>query len=101
MVRLLDQVRTLTPAPILPVYCGELTHHAPDGRPAHIRRMQVVIGHPLRDDATPADIRRTIHLLGEWMHQTEKDGIVPATVLIPGAAAPSSATTASGTPAKP
>lgn len=48
MVNLLREVRKQTPAPILPVYCGALS---PDG--SKIRRMQVVIGHPLPADATP------------------------------------------------
>jgi MFS family permease len=101
MVRLLDQVRTLTPAPILPVYCGELTQPVADGRPPHIRRMQVVIGYPLRGDATPDDIRRTIHLLGEWMRQTERDGVVPATVMIPKAVTASPTATAPARRAEP
>jgi acyl-[acyl-carrier-protein]-phospholipid O-acyltransferase/long-chain-fatty-acid--[acyl-carrier-protein] ligase len=103
MVKLLDQLRALTPAPILPVYCGSLSPQ-PDheGRVSVVRRVRVVIGPPLPPGATPAEIRQAIHLLGEWIHQTEQTG-APAvsTAMIPGAAGASPTKRATDHPAHP
>jgi len=85
MVELLELLRAGRSVPIVPVYCGELSH-ADGGHKPVIRRMQVVFGHELSPDATAAEIRRGIHVLGEWMHQIEQSGISAATSMIPGAA---------------
>jgi acyl-[acyl-carrier-protein]-phospholipid O-acyltransferase/long-chain-fatty-acid--[acyl-carrier-protein] ligase len=88
MVNLLEDLRRSVPAPILPVYCGNL-----DPEPGHqhrhsvIHRAQVVIGQPLRHDAAPEEIRRRIDLLGEWMRQTDRQGAPALTSMIPEAAA--------------
>jgi MFS family permease len=76
--KLLHQLRERTPAPILPVYCGALRDP-----PARIRRVRVVIGRQMQPEATVEEIRRQIHLLGEWIHQTEEAGTTPKTTLIP------------------
>jgi MFS family permease len=96
MVKLLGELRSLTPAPILPVYCGALSPSPlPNGHLSRVRRMQVVIGHPLRPEATAAEIRRAIHDLGEWMRQTDQvDGSVTS-AMIPGAAGASLTATGS------
>jgi acyl-[acyl-carrier-protein]-phospholipid O-acyltransferase/long-chain-fatty-acid--[acyl-carrier-protein] ligase len=99
IIELLDELRAQYRAPIIPVYCGALDR-APR-HPAVIRRMQVVIGHQLREGATPGEIRQAIHLLGEWMHQTEQAGLAAATVLIPGAADAAPTAPVSDHPARP
>jgi MFS family permease len=87
MVKLLGELRALTPAPVLPVYCGALSPSVSvNGHVSKVRRMQVVIGHPLRPEATAEDIRRAIHVLGEWMRQTDQAGGPAPTSMIPGAA---------------
>ncbi|HEV3080423.1 MAG TPA: MFS transporter [Gemmataceae bacterium] len=85
MIELLEALRTDRPVPIVPVYCGELSHAEPGHRPV-IRRMQVVFGNPLRPEATADEIRIAIHLLGEWMRQIDEAGVSAATAMIPGAA---------------
>ena len=84
MVELLQDLRQRTAAPILPVFCGALLPQAgPDAHPSLVRRMQVVIGHPLPEAATPEDIRQAIHRLGEWMYQQDRDGLQASTLVIP------------------
>jgi acyl-[acyl-carrier-protein]-phospholipid O-acyltransferase/long-chain-fatty-acid--[acyl-carrier-protein] ligase len=85
MIELLDALRADRPVPIVPVYCGELSHAEPGHEPV-IRRMQVVIGKPMRPEATTDEIRIAIHLLGEWMRQIDEAGMSAATAMIPGAA---------------
>jgi MFS family permease len=80
-------------APVLPVYCG-----APDGGQRGVR---VVIGQAVRPEATLAEIRRGIRLLGDWIHQTEDDGHVPATAMIPGGASASPKQPAESRPPRP
>jgi len=87
MVKLLQDLRQRTAAPILPVFCGALLPQAgPDAHPTLVRRMQVVIGHPLPEAATPEEIRQAIHRLGEWMYQQDRDGLQASTLVIPGGA---------------
>jgi acyl-[acyl-carrier-protein]-phospholipid O-acyltransferase/long-chain-fatty-acid--[acyl-carrier-protein] ligase len=86
MTRLCEKMRQEFRAPILPVYCGALAPHSlGNGKVSVIRRMQVVIGRPVAADAAPEEIRRTIHLLGEWMRQTDSEGIHAVTSMIPAA----------------
>jgi len=101
MIELLHDLRRLTAAPILPVYCGELSPPAGSGPKPMLRRMQVVIGRPLPIDATGAEIRLAIHVLGEWMRQTEESGVAVATSMIPGAASASPIMPVSDPPATP
>jgi MFS family permease len=84
MLKLFEGLRQSSDAPILPVYCGALSpHKLHDGRESLIRRMQVVIGQPVAPNATPEQIRQRIHLLGEWMRQTDLAGTPIATSMIP------------------
>jgi MFS family permease len=85
MVKLLQELRRQTGAPVLPVYCGALSpQKSQDGRPSLVRRMRVVIGHALPEQATPLEICRAIHSLGEWMHQADREGGSVSTLLLPG-----------------
>jgi MFS family permease len=74
-------------ATLLPVYCGSAdpAPHA-DGW-FGVRRMRVVIGHPLPPLVSVGEVRQAIRALGEWIQHTEYDGAPPTTVMIPGAAA--------------
>jgi acyl-[acyl-carrier-protein]-phospholipid O-acyltransferase/long-chain-fatty-acid--[acyl-carrier-protein] ligase len=94
MVKFLGELRRLAPAPILPVYCGSLSAHPPSPE-SIIRRVQVVIGHTLSPDASPAEIRQAIHDLGEWMHHMHNEGVAPVTAMIPAAAVASRSRTGS------
>ncbi len=86
MVKLLQELQTLTPAPILPVYCGALSPRTrPDGRASLVRRIHVVIGQLLHPEAHAEEIRQGIHLLGESMGQTDHSGVPAASALTPGA----------------
>jgi acyl-[acyl-carrier-protein]-phospholipid O-acyltransferase/long-chain-fatty-acid--[acyl-carrier-protein] ligase len=102
MVKLFQELRRSVDAPVLPVYCGSLS---PDpshkGRTAVIRRIQVVIGQPLRKDATAEEIRQRIHLLGEWMRQTDLAGTPAATAMIPEAVAALPTAPAAARPERP
>jgi MFS family permease len=88
MIKLLGDLRALTPAPVLPVYCASLAG-SHDGRPSMIRRVQVVIGHSLPLNATCEEICQAIHVLGEWVRKTDQAGMSFSTLMIPGAAAAS------------
>jgi MFS family permease len=83
--KFLHQLRSLRPAVILPVYCGAL-HATPsvNGRAPAVRRVRVVIGYPLRPDATAADVRQAIRALGDWIQQTEQHTeALPAALVVP------------------
>jgi hypothetical protein len=85
--RMLEQLRPAHPAVLLPVYCGALpSPNANDGRPSMIRRMQVIIGHPLPEGASTDDIRNSIGILGAWMHASHMSGETLVSIAIPGAA---------------
>src|SRR5262249_15706656 len=80
----LDKWRARAPVPVLPVYCGTLeAEPESNGRLFALKHVRVVIGQPVRPGATAVEIRRSIHLLGEWIHQTEQAGVMPATSMIP------------------
>jgi MFS family permease len=87
MMKLLGDLRLLTAAPVLPVYCGPLLPK--DGHIPKVRRVQVVIGHPLHEDVSAEEVRRSIHDLGEWMRQTDHDGHALTSAVIPGASSAS------------
>jgi MFS family permease len=98
----LDKLRTRDPVPVLPVYCGTLAPEPEtNGRMFTVKRVRVVIGQPVRPNATAAEIRRAIYLLGEWVHQTEQSGAIPVTSMIPGAADALPSATAPDHPAHP
>ena len=61
---LLADLRQVSAAPIVPVYCGQL-----DGSVQAVPRVHVVFGPPSRGDITLADLRQEIRQLGEWARQ--------------------------------
>jgi 1-acyl-sn-glycerol-3-phosphate acyltransferase len=98
----LNKLRARAPIPILPVYCGTLAPEPEtNGRMFILKRVRVVIGQPVRPNATAAEIRRAIYLLGEWVHQTEQSGAIPVTSMIPEAADASPSAKAPDRPAHP
>jgi MFS family permease len=97
--RLLQDLRARAPALVVPVYCGTLPSE--DGSANGAQPVRVVIGQPARSEATPEEIRQTIRLLGEWIRQTEQEGIVPLTAKIPAAVAASPTGPGSGPPPHP
>jgi MFS family permease/1-acyl-sn-glycerol-3-phosphate acyltransferase len=98
----LNKLRDRNPVPVLPVYCGTLAPEPEaNGRLFTLKRVRVVIGQPVRPNATAAEIRRAIYLLGEWVHQTEQSGAVPVTSMIPEVADALPSTTAPDRPAHP
>jgi MFS family permease len=98
--RFLQQLRAANQAVLLPVYCGALpspSRH--DGKPSMVRRMQVVIGHPLPPDADHAEVCRAIHHLGDWMRKMDQAGETLVSIAIPGGidAAPTESASSSPT----
>ncbi len=83
MMRLLEELRRQTSAPVLPVYCGALAP-TQSNHPSAVRRMLVVIGQALPAEASAEEICRSIHALGEWMHQADRDGLHLSTILVSG-----------------
>jgi MFS family permease/1-acyl-sn-glycerol-3-phosphate acyltransferase len=76
----LEKLRARAAVPILPVYCGTLAADPEaNGRFFKLKRVRVVIGQPVRPAATAVEIRRAIHDLGEWVHETEQAGTTAAT----------------------
>jgi MFS family permease/1-acyl-sn-glycerol-3-phosphate acyltransferase len=98
----LDKLRARARVPVLPVYCGTLAAEPEaNGRLFTLKRVRVVIGPPVPPAATTAEIRAAIHDLGEWVHQTEQGGSVPATSTTPEAAGASPSRMAPDLPAHP
>lgn len=97
----LDQVLTVlraqTPVSILPLYRNEVAP-PPDGSR---RRVRVVIGRPMRPDATAAQIRHALGVLEDWLADIDRRGGTPSTVLIPEVSAASPTTPATSLPARP
>jgi MFS family permease len=90
MEQFLSDVRGLTsPAPtvIVPVYCGTAAHLT-NGPAPTIRRVRVVIGHPMAPTTSFADARREIAMLGEWIRHADHGDASPATIMIPGGTGP-------------
>jgi MFS family permease len=61
--QLLHELRTRTSATVVPVYCGGLARH--DGQSKARRWRQVIIGSPLRPEASADEVRESIHRLAE------------------------------------
>jgi 1-acyl-sn-glycerol-3-phosphate acyltransferase len=98
----LDRLRARNPVPVLPVYCGTLeAEPETDGRVFALKHVRVVIGPPVPPSATAADIRRGIHELGKWVHQTERTGTPATTLMIPAAASASPSAPGPDHPARP
>jgi hypothetical protein len=99
LARLLGDLRKENSVPILPVYCGALTA---ESKSAKIRRMLVVIGHPVPTGSTTEEIQQSVKVLGEWMRQIDQSGAPALTAMIPGVASASlKVATAPGRPAHP
>jgi hypothetical protein len=98
---LLKELRPASAAPVVPVYCGSL--HLPNVHEPRTgaERIRVVFGHPVPDGATLDDIRRSIRLLGQWIHEVEAEGGLAVTAMIPGGAAASPTATAPDRPPHP
>jgi len=88
MEKFLEDVHNLTPTLIVPVYCGTAAHLA-NGPAPSIRRVRVVIGHPMSPSTSFADARREIAMLGQWVRFADQGEANPATIMIPGGSAPS------------
>ncbi|MFN4261238.1 MAG: MFS transporter [Gemmataceae bacterium] len=63
------------PVPLEPVFCHDST-------PSPVRRLRVVLGHPLAA-GNEEQLRQAVQALKDWVRRTEKRGMVPTTVLIP------------------
>jgi MFS family permease len=100
MEKFLEDVHNLTPTVIVPVYCGTAVHLANGPTPA-IRRVRVVIGHPMSPHTSFAEARREIGMLGEWIRHADQGEAPPATIMIPGGITASPTTPAAGPPARP
>jgi hypothetical protein len=83
--RFLPDLLVRRQAVILPVYCGTAAHLG-NGQPEPVRRVRVVIGHPMQPQVPFSEVRKAIHILGEWIKGMEHGVEQPATVMIPGGA---------------
>jgi hypothetical protein len=81
--RFLAELRAFKPATIVPVFCGALGLPPVNGQAPEVRKVHVVIGHPLRSDTPVDELRQTIRALGFWAQETERAGNVPLTAMIP------------------
>jgi hypothetical protein len=88
MEKFLEDIRGLTPTVIVPVYCGTAAHLA-NGPAPTVRRIRVVIGHPMSPTTSFADARREISMLGEWIRHADHPDVPPGTIMIPGGKRPS------------
>jgi hypothetical protein len=80
--KFLEDVHNLTPTVIVPVYCGTAAHLA-NGPPPAIRRVRVVIGHPMSPNTSFVEARREIGILAEWIRHADHGEAPPGTVMIP------------------
>jgi MFS family permease len=80
--KFLEDVHGLTPTTIVPVYCGTAAHLA-NGPVSAVRRVRVVIGHPMSPSTSFADARREIAMLGEWIRHADHPDAPPGTIMIP------------------
>jgi MFS family permease len=87
MEKFLEDIRGLSPTVIVPVYCGTAAHLA-NGPAPTIRRVRVVIGHPMAPNTSFADARREIAMLGQWIRFADQGEANPVTVMIPGSTRP-------------
>jgi MFS family permease len=83
MEKFLEDMRGLSPTVIVPVYCGTAAH-LPNGAASTIRRIRVVIGHPMSPNTSFAEARREIAMLGQWVRFADQGEANPATIMIPG-----------------
>jgi len=83
MEKFLEDMRGLSPTVIVPVYCGTAAH-LPNGAVSTIRRIRVVIGHPMSPNTSFAEARREIAMLGQWIRFADQGEANPATIMIPG-----------------
>jgi hypothetical protein len=88
MEKFLEDIRGLSPTVIVPVYCGTAAHLT-NGPAPTIRRVRVVIGHPMSPHTSFADARREIAMLGQWVRFADQGEANPATVMVPGGTGPS------------
>jgi MFS family permease len=91
MEKFLEDIRGLSPTVIVPVYCGTAAHLA-NGPAPTIRRVRVVIGHPMSPHTSFADARREIAMLGQWVRFADQGEANPATIMIPGGSGPAAPT---------
>jgi 1-acyl-sn-glycerol-3-phosphate acyltransferase len=98
--KFLEDVHNLTPTVIVPVYCGTAAHMT-NGPAPTVRRVRVVIGHPMSPHTSFAEARREIAMLGEWIRQADQGEAPPATIMIPGGVTASPTTPATGPTARP
>jgi len=63
---LINDLRQLAPAPILPVYCGTL-----DDASTPKPRVRVVFGEAAPEGATLEEVRQRIRALGEWVREND------------------------------
>jgi MFS family permease len=99
VTKFLEDVHGLTPTVIVPVFCGTAAHLA-NGPPPAIRRVRVVIGHPMSPNTSFADARREIGILAEWIRHADQGEAPPATVMVPQGVAPPPTTPASSPPVR-
>jgi len=100
MERFLEDIRSLTSPSstvIVPIYCGTAAHLASGPAPT-IRRVRVVIGHPMAPTTSFADARREIAMLGEWIRLADHPETPPATIMIPSRTNPTPPTPAKEPP---
>jgi len=83
MEKFLEDMRGLSPTVIVPVYCGTAAH-LPNAAASTIRRIRVVIGHPMSPNTSFAEARREIAMLGQWVRFADQGEANPATIMIPG-----------------
>jgi MFS family permease len=100
MEKFLEDVHNLTPTVIVPVYCGTAAHLA-NGPPSAVRRVRVVIGHPMSPNTSFAEARREIAMLGEWIRHADRPDAPPGTIMIPGGVGAAPTTPAAGPPVRP
>lgn len=86
MAQLIADLQRQEGAPIIPVFWGPPNPEERDSaRLAWVPRVRVVFGKQLDASASLDEVRRQIRLLGDWVHEHEKDGALPASVRIPAA----------------
>jgi MFS family permease len=97
--RFLQELTARKAATLLPVFCDAAG--SPNGRHSRPQRVRVIIGHPLRPEASVDDVRRSLQAIADWIQQADRTGVTLATVMIPGALAASPTTTEKDRPAAP
>jgi MFS family permease len=89
-------------ATLLPVFCDPIdTSSTPNGDVRSLRRVRVVIGHPLPPAASIDNVRQAIQAIADWIKRVDRGSAVLATVMIPGASTASPTGPAADRPARP